>query len=437
MALLDMDRAGRVFGSGHLRVVALDDVSLRVSAGEFVAVMGPSGSGKSTLLRLAGGLDRPTSGRILLSGRDLAGLDEAGLAEALRREIGIVLQEANLLASLTAAENVALALELAGVRPKAAMAAARGLLDSLGLGAAGGRFPGQLSGGEQQRVAIARAVAGGRSLLLADEPTGALDALTGESVMSLLRQRCATGCAVILATHNVRHAAWADRVVFLADGRVDGETVRRPVRSACWEPGRYGDRHCGHPGHHRAGRSGEVLPQRPEWLGFRALGGVDLAIAAGEMVAITGPSGSGKTTIINLIAGIDRPSAGTVTVNGSRLDQMTEEQLAVWRGRTIGIVFQFFQLMPTLTAAENATLPLDLAHLGRPANARPPPATTWPRWGSVIAATGCRWSCPAGSSSASRSPGPWPANRRSCSATSSPATLTPSWPRTCSGCSRS
>jgi putative ABC transport system ATP-binding protein len=99
-------------------------------------------------------------------------------------------------------------------------------------------------------------------------------------------------------------------------------------------------------------------------VGFRALNGVDLGIAAGEMVAITGPSGSGKTTIINLIAGIDRPTAGTVTVNGSRLDQMTEEQLAVWRGHTIGIVFQFFQLMPTLTATENATLPLDLARSG-------------------------------------------------------------------------
>jgi putative ABC transport system ATP-binding protein len=107
---------------------------------------------------------------------------------------------------------------------------------------------------------------------------------------------------------------------------------------------------------------------------FRALGGVDLAIATGEMVAITGPSGSGKSTIINLIAGIDRPSVGTVTVNGNRLDQMTEEQLAVWRGRTIGIVFQFFQLMPTLTAAENATLPLDLAHLG-PARERRARAT--------------------------------------------------------------
>jgi len=223
MVVLDIDGAGRVFGSGRLRVVALDDVSLRVSAGEFVAVMGPSGSGKSTLLRLAGGLDRPTSGRVRLAGRDLAVLDEAGLAEALRREIGFVFQEANLLPSLTAAENVALALELDGVRPKAAMAGTRGLLDSLGLAAVGDRFPGQLSGGEQQQVAIARAVAGGRSLLLADEPTGALDALTGESVMGLLRQRCATGCAVVLATHNVRHAAWADRVVFLNDGRLAGE----------------------------------------------------------------------------------------------------------------------------------------------------------------------------------------------------------------------
>jgi len=225
MMVLDIDQAGRVFGSGHLRVVALDGVSLQVSAGEFVAVMGPSGSGKSTLLQLAGGLDRPTSGRVLLAGRDLATLDEAGLAEARRRRVGFVFQEANLLPTLTAAENVGIALELDGVRPKPAMAGARGLLESLGLPAAAWvRFPAQLSGGEQQRVAIARAVAGGRSLLLADEPTGALDALTGETVMGLLRQRRESGCAVVLATHNIRHAAWADRVVFLNDGRLAGET---------------------------------------------------------------------------------------------------------------------------------------------------------------------------------------------------------------------
>jgi putative ABC transport system ATP-binding protein len=224
MTVLEVDDAGRVFGSGRVRVTALDGVSLRVSAGEFVAVMGPSGSGKSTLLRLAGGLERPTSGRVLLAGRDLAALDEAGLAEVRRRQVGFVFQESNLLAALTAAENVALALELDGVRPRAAMAGASGLLEKLGLAEAGHRFPGELSGGEQQRVAIARAVAGGRSLLLADEPTGALDALTGESVMGLLRQRCTMGCAVVLVTHNVRHAAWADRVVFLNDGRLAGET---------------------------------------------------------------------------------------------------------------------------------------------------------------------------------------------------------------------
>jgi putative ABC transport system ATP-binding protein len=224
MVVLLIDQARRVYGSGHVSVTALDNVSLRVRAGEFVALMGPSGSGKSTLLRLAGGLERPTSGRVLLAGRDLALLDEPGLAQARRRQVGFVFQEANLLPSLTAAENVAIALELDGVRPKAAMAGASGLLESLGLGPAGGRFPAQLSGGEQQRVAIARAVAGGRSLLLADEPTGALDALTGETVMNVLHQRCATGCAVVLATHNVRHAAWADRVVFLADGRISGET---------------------------------------------------------------------------------------------------------------------------------------------------------------------------------------------------------------------
>jgi putative ABC transport system ATP-binding protein len=225
MAVLDMERAGRVFGTGELRVVALDGVSLSVDAGQFVALMGPSGSGKSTLLRLAGALDRPTSGRVLLSGRDLAGLDGAELARLWRRAIGFVFQEANLLASLTAAENVALPLELDGVKPKAAMSAALELLESVGLGAVARRFPSHLSGGEQQRVAIARAVAGGRSLLLADEPTGSLDSLTGDTVIRLLRERCAAGCAVVLATHDVRHAAWADRIVFLADGRLVDEAA--------------------------------------------------------------------------------------------------------------------------------------------------------------------------------------------------------------------
>jgi putative ABC transport system ATP-binding protein len=225
MPILQLDRAGRVFGSGEARVVALDDVSLRVERGEFVAIMGPSGSGKSTLLHLAGGLDRPTSGRVLLDGRDLASMSAADLALALRREIGFVFQGLNLLPTLSAAENVALPLELDGARPRAARSAAMSLLDSVGLLDVADRFPGRLSGGEQQRVAIARAVAGGRALLLADEPTGALDTISGESVMGMLRDRSATGCAVVLITHDMRHAAWADRVVFLRDGRVVDEAA--------------------------------------------------------------------------------------------------------------------------------------------------------------------------------------------------------------------
>jgi ABC-type lipoprotein export system ATPase subunit len=155
MAILGIDRARKVFGSGEVRVTALDDVSLSVEPGEFVAIMGPSGSGKSTLLHLAGGLDQPTSGRVLLGGRDLASLNAAGLAHVLRRQIGFVFQSFNLLGSLTAAENIALPLELGGVRPRQAMSAARSMLESIGLLAVADRFPGGLSGGEQQRVAIA------------------------------------------------------------------------------------------------------------------------------------------------------------------------------------------------------------------------------------------------------------------------------------------
>jgi putative ABC transport system ATP-binding protein len=238
MAILDIDRVGKIFGAGPTHVVALDNVSLSVSPGEFVAIMGPSGSGKSTLLHLAGALDRPTSGRVLIGGHDVASMSTASLAKVLRHQIGFVFQSLNLLGSLTAAENVALPLELDGVRPRTAMSTARGVLDSVGLLAVADRFPDALSGGEQQRVAIARAVVGGRSLLLADEPTGALDSLSGESVMTLLRHRCAAGCAVVLVTHDVRHAAWADRVVFLRDGRVADVAVPPAGPEGLLHPGR-------------------------------------------------------------------------------------------------------------------------------------------------------------------------------------------------------
>jgi len=234
--VLSMQRVGRRYGSPPRQVVALDDVSLTVEAGEMLAVMGPSGAGKSTLLQLAGSLARPTSGRVVLGGSELGTLNEADLSLIRRRRVGFMFQDASLLAALTAAENVSLPLELDGMRPRPAMAAARALLCSLGLGDVADRLPAQMSGGQQQRVAVARAVVGGRSLLLADEPTGALDSLSGEAVMQLLRARSDDGCAVVVVTHDVRHAAWADRVLYLRDGRLTGEA--RPLagpESLLWE----------------------------------------------------------------------------------------------------------------------------------------------------------------------------------------------------------
>ena len=223
-AVLQLDSVTRVHGDGETAVQALRGVSFAAHAGELVAIMGPSGSGKSTLLTLAGGLDSPTSGTVSVEGTDLAMLGANGRARMRRTSIGYVFQDFNLIPALTAAENVALPRELDGESSRAARTLARAALEEVGIGELADRFPDNMSGGQQQRVAIARAVVGDRRLILADEPTGALDTETGEEILRLLRARCDAGAAGVLVTHEARHAAWADRVVFLRDGVVVDET---------------------------------------------------------------------------------------------------------------------------------------------------------------------------------------------------------------------
>jgi putative ABC transport system ATP-binding protein len=218
MTILELRDVHRVHSSGETAVHALRGVSLTVEEGELVAVMGPSGSGKSTLLNLAGGLDRPTRGEIVVDGTALGACSRKALAALRRRRVGYVFQDLNLLASLTAAENVALPLELDGVAVQKARRLALAALAEVDLDGYGPRFPDELSGGQQQRAAIARALIGQRRLLLADEPTGALDSQTGEAVLRLLRAKVDAGAAGVLVTHEARHAGWADRVVFLRDG---------------------------------------------------------------------------------------------------------------------------------------------------------------------------------------------------------------------------
>ena len=218
MTILELRDVDRVHGAGATAVHALRGVSLAVAAGELVAVMGPSGSGKSTLLNLAGGLDSPSRGEVVVGGTVLGECGRRELAALRRQRIGYVFQSLNLLASLTAAENVALPLELDGLGVRKARQLALTALSEVDLDGYGQRFPDEMSGGQQQRVAIARALIGERRLVLADEPTGALDSQTGETVLRLLRSKVDEGAAGVLVTHDARHAAWADRVVFLRDG---------------------------------------------------------------------------------------------------------------------------------------------------------------------------------------------------------------------------
>jgi len=225
MSMLELREVVKVYGEGPAEVRALRGVDLSVGAGAMVAVMGPSGSGKSTLLTIAGGLEDPTSGEVLIDGSPLRQMSRNEKSRLRRRTVGYVFQDFNLLAGLTAAENVALPLELDGVAARRARAAGMQVLEDLGLGDRASRFPDQLSGGERQRVAIARAVVGDRRLLLADEPSGALDSANGEAVMRMVHAACARGVAAVVVTHDAQLASWADRVVFLRDGRVSDQSA--------------------------------------------------------------------------------------------------------------------------------------------------------------------------------------------------------------------
>jgi putative ABC transport system ATP-binding protein len=213
------------YGKGEAEVRALTNVSLDVPPGQFLAVMGPSGSGKSTLLHLAGGLERPTAGSVQVDGTDIDSLDGAGLAALRRRKVGFVFQRLNLVPTLTAIENVSLPLELDGVPRRSAREQALAALAAVDVTEPADRYPDDMSGGQQQRVAIARAIVGERRLILADEPTGALDSVTADMVIELLASLVAnTGASLVLVTHEPRFASWAHRIVRMRDGALVEES---------------------------------------------------------------------------------------------------------------------------------------------------------------------------------------------------------------------
>jgi putative ABC transport system ATP-binding protein len=224
MSFLELNGVSKVYNQGANSVHALRNVDLSVDAGALVAVMGPSGSGKSTLLTIAGSLEDPTSGEVRVGGAALSTMSRNDKARLRRRSIGYVFQDFNLLPGLTAVENVALPLELDGLVARKARSSGMAALEELGLADRANHFPDELSGGERQRVAIARAVVGDRRLLLADEPSGALDSVNGEAVMRLVLAACRRGVAAVIVTHDAQLASWADRVVFIRDGHMVDQT---------------------------------------------------------------------------------------------------------------------------------------------------------------------------------------------------------------------
>jgi len=225
-AVIELSGVSKVYGKGEAEVRALDGVDITIERGDFVAIIGASGSGKSTMMNIIGCLDAPTAGSYLLDGINTRELDEYQQAQIRNRKIGFVFQNFNLISRTKAVDNVAMPLAYAKVGRHERRDRALAMLDTVGLSSRAGHRPSQLSGGQQQRVAIARALVTNPVLLLADEPTGALDSITGESVMRLLRTHCDQGGTGILVTHDAAHAAWADRVVFLRDGRIVDEARR-------------------------------------------------------------------------------------------------------------------------------------------------------------------------------------------------------------------
>ena len=228
--LINLVGIKKTYGSGDTAVDALKGVDLQVAAGELVAIMGASGSGKSTLLTIAGGLEKPTEGEALVAGMPIFTSGSNAIAKLRRQTLGYVFQDFNLIPALSVQENVALPLELDGMSRRAARTAALEALTVMGIDDLRKRFPDEISGGQRQRVAIARSFVGPRRVILADEPTGALDSRTGESVIRALRSRIDAGAAGILVTHDAKNAAWADRILTIRDGLFVNES--KTVRNA-------------------------------------------------------------------------------------------------------------------------------------------------------------------------------------------------------------
>ena len=403
--ILEVEQLSKEYRSGEAPFRALDAVDLSIKTGEFLGITGKSGAGKTTLLNMISGVSRPTSGQIRYYGQSngnggsngspvaIHALSENDLARWRGENLGIVYQSFELMPSLNLIENVMMPPDFSGgYHPSASRERAMELLELVGIAEHAHKLPAQISGGQKQRVAIARALVNDPRLIVADEPTGNLDTVTAETIFQIFEQLAERGKTIVMVTHDEGLAPRFSRRLEISDGRLGppsgngsgshagggpaadpAEHARRAqtsttdsmAKSTISLPGN-GDRSpSGAPPHaHPAIVLKDVSKIYQGAAGtFTALQSVDLQLDYGQFISVVGKSGSGKSTLLNMITGIDHPTSGEVVVDDHRIYELNESQRAQWRGRTLGIVFQFFQLLPTLSLLENTMLPMDYADL--------------------------------------------------------------------------
>ena len=377
--ILQLKDIVKVYSSGAGDFTALKGVDVDIYPGEFLGIVGKSGAGKSTLLNMISGVSELSQGEILFWPPDAPGslpvavqdLNQNDLALWRGLNLGIVYQSFELMPMLDLVNNVMLTQDFTGrYERKISYKRAMELLELVEIGEHAHKIPAHISGGQRQRVAIARALVNDPPIIVADEPTGSLDARTSETIFRIFEKLVERGKTVIMVTHDKNLAGRFSRALEISDGEIVGMIENASVQHAVHSVGKHTGSENG------KGISAEINPtERPTdtaitlrdvvktYVGpagtFTALKGINLDFQNGEFVSIVGQSGSGKSTLLNMLTGIDHPTTGEVTILGNRIYDMTESQRALWRGRHMGIVFQFFQLLPTLTLLENTMLPMD------------------------------------------------------------------------------
>ena len=398
--IIRMDAVGKSYQTGADPFIALKDIQIDIQKGEFLGILGKSGAGKTTLLNMIAGVSDITSGEILYFGSNngtpatpngisIHSLDEDELARWRGHNLGIVYQSFELIPSINLVENVMLPPDFSGdYHPVASKEKALELLELVDILDHAYKIPAHISGGQKQRVAIARALVNDPPLIVADEPTGNLDSVTAENIFQIFEKLVAQGKTVVMVTHDQSLAPRFTRHFWIADGEFvdappNGRLGSKPSQQAFTET----PASAGPASPHESSlptiiqkikvpANGRLTPTHPAILlknvsktyenaagKFIALKSIDLELNYGQFISIVGKSGSGKSTLLNMITGIDHPSSGEVLVGNQQIFKLSESKRAQWRGRHMGVVFQFFQLLPTLTLLENTILPMDYCNV--------------------------------------------------------------------------